>query len=111
MLDQYGADYKEYERILQLYIEPVLSQLAKNKNQKIIWLNQLPTIDFWVGNLKDNVDIFSEKIHKYNLILRRVFRYGSHSDFTHLQLIIHLEHFLMLNTERIGLSEWCAKFR
>ena len=79
MLHIYGADYKEYERKLQTEIEPILNQLAKETNHpEIIWLNQFPTNDFWAPNTKSNADIFSEKIHQYNLILQRVFRYNTY---------------------------------
>ena len=72
MLHMYGADYKGYERKLQTDIKPILNQWAEKTNHlKVIWLNQFPTNDF----LTRQRDVFSEKIHRYNIILRRVFRY------------------------------------
>ena len=86
MLQSNGADYKEYERMLKMEIAPILNQLIGKMKMKsfintsvvshpqIIWLNQFSTTDFWGANGQHNVDIFSEKINQYNLILRRVFK-------------------------------------
>ena len=76
MLEEFGADYKEYERKLREMAEPILSQLSQpNNHRKVVWLNQFPTNDFWAPNKQHNTDIYSEKIHQYNLIIPRVFRY------------------------------------
>jgi hypothetical protein len=75
MLTYNGADYKKYERKLQ-EIKQVLDELVHNNDgPKIIWLNQYPTIDVWAKNGEAEVDVYTEKIHQYNLILRRVFLY------------------------------------
>ena len=74
MLTYNGADYKKYEHKLQ-EIKQVLNELVhKNSRPKIIWLNQFPTIDFWAKNGESDVDVYTEKVHQYNLILLRVFR-------------------------------------
>ena len=86
MLKENGASYQEYENSLR-DIEPILSKLAiSNLNttsdlirRKVVWLNQFPTVDSFSGNDEDNTDIFRDKVHKYSLIVRRVFRYYSYS--------------------------------
>ena len=83
MLTRKGSDYKEYQRRLQQEIEPLLSLIANKRSSldssvdypKIIWLNQFPIVDFWGEIISTNTDIFTEKVHRYNLILRQVFRY------------------------------------
>jgi len=83
MLKLNGANYQEYENKLR-EIEPVLNKLAIHFNtrspdllwRKVVWLNQFPTVDNFSGNKEHNTDIFSDKMHKYNLIIRRVFRYA-----------------------------------
>lgn len=79
MLEANGADYKEYEHKLQVQIEPLLSRLANSNskgfsNRQVLWLNQFATNDFWGPNKNTNVDIYSEKIHRYNLIVQRIFK-------------------------------------
>ena len=67
-----GADHMKYQQLLR-DSESILAQLV-HPRPKIIWLNQFPTFDFWAENGLNAVDIYAEKIHRYNLILRRVFR-------------------------------------
>ena len=82
MLATNGADYTEYQRMLQ-EIEPMLTLISNKSSSfaslvnhpKIIWLNQFPIFDFWGHINSTNTDIYAEKVHHYNLILRQVFRY------------------------------------
>jgi hypothetical protein len=71
MLKLFGADYQLFEqRLLQL--KPLLNQLA-DISQKVIWIDQYPTIDFFAANHATNAQIESNKIHHYNLIAKRIF--------------------------------------
>ena len=100
MLQLNGANYQEYENKLR-DIEPILSKLAiSNFNtssdwiwHRVVWLNQFSTVDSFSGNNEHNTDIFSDKMHKYNSIVRRVFRYNTLMFMIHFsrhKLIIHL---------------------
>lgn len=71
MVVEKGTNYKDYQLKLE-EVERILS--LDNNRPKIIWLYQYPTIDFWGSNDAGNAIIFADKIHQYNLILRRVFR-------------------------------------
>ena len=71
MLKIFGADYRLFEeRLLQL--RPLLNRLANTS--RVIWIDQYPTIDFFADNNATNAQIESNKIHRYNLIVRRVFK-------------------------------------
>ncbi|XP_046457567.1 N-acetylneuraminate 9-O-acetyltransferase-like [Daphnia pulex] len=65
-----GADQHQlYQKRLK-ELAPILDQLANVSH--IIWLNQYPTLEFY-GNIGVlNTDIHSEKIHHYNLAIRRI---------------------------------------
>lgn len=79
MLVSNGADYKLYKSRLE-EIKPFLNQLASGGNttdkRKIFWLNQFPTVDFWGPIHGNNDDIYADKIHQYNSILKNVLRYA-----------------------------------
>lgn len=70
MIQSEGTDQHQlYQKKLK-ELAPVLDQLANVSH--IIWLNQFPTLEFY-GNIGElNTDIHSEKIHHYNLAIRRI---------------------------------------
>ena len=73
MLVSNGDDYVNYRNVLQNDVKPVLNRLLNSPichRRKIIWLNQFPTVDFW----DRKGEIYADKIHRYNLILRGVVR-------------------------------------
>ena len=77
MLVSNGDDYVNYRNVLQNDVKPVLDRLLNSsipQRPKVIWLNQFPTVDFWVENGANNAEIYAGKIHRYNLILRGVLR-------------------------------------
>ncbi len=66
-----SINFDEFKaRLTQL--EPIVRQVAK-KN-KVVWLNQYPVIDSF-GPLNSLHDVFSEKVHRYNLETKRILRY------------------------------------
>lgn len=69
MLQSEGADHLLYQEKLKK-LAPILGQLA-NVSQ-VVWLNQFPTVEFYGNTDGHNTDIHSEKIHHYNLAVRRI---------------------------------------
>jgi hypothetical protein len=63
-------DVYSYERNMTR-LGPVLRRLAQVSN--VIWWNQYPTIDMYAKPLGKE-DIFSETLHLYNNIAKRVLR-------------------------------------
>ena len=73
MLDANGTEnFQEFkERLTQL--EPIISRVMA-KGNKVVWLNQYPAIDSF-GPLNTYNDVYSEKIHHYNLATKRILRF------------------------------------
>ncbi|XP_032798078.2 N-acetylneuraminate 9-O-acetyltransferase isoform X2 [Daphnia magna] len=71
-------EYNVYQHKLKV-INPILGQLAKGS--QVIWLNQYPMLTFYggmpYGGVNDSDIILSEKAHRYNKDIRRIF--GNHS--------------------------------
>ena len=71
MISDYKMDEHSYERNITRLV-PVLRRLAQVSH--VIWWNQYPTIDVHGKTWGDLVNIFSEKLHLYNVIAKRVLR-------------------------------------
>ena len=62
---------QRYEKQL-LYIKETLQRLPKHT--KIVWLNQYPLIEKYAENGQHSTKIYSEKMLRYNLAARRIFK-------------------------------------
>ena len=69
MTSVYRMSEHAFERNLTL-LEPVLKRLAQVSH--VLWWNQFSTIDTFGSSSGDKARIYSEKLHVYNDIARRV---------------------------------------
>jgi hypothetical protein len=71
MLDANGpVNFEKFkERLTEL--KPIIRRVAKEN--KVVWLNQYPAIDSF-GPINSCKDVFSEKIHQYNLETKRILK-------------------------------------
>jgi hypothetical protein len=69
MTGVYPMSEHAFERNLTL-MEPVLRRLAQVSD--VLWWNQFPTIDTFGSSSGDKARIYSEKLHVYNNIAKRV---------------------------------------
>ncbi len=71
MLIGNGAlNFEQYKGNLTA-LQPLLNHLTKKS--RVIWLNQYPTIDSF-DTLNGHPEVYSEKIHHYNLATERILR-------------------------------------
>ncbi len=71
MLDGNGSvNFEQYMQNLTV-LKPKLDQITKMS--EVIWLNQYPSIDLF-GPLNSHLEIFSEKIHHYNMATEQILR-------------------------------------
>lgn len=81
--------HQQFTRQLEDEIGPLLKRLALN-NTRVIWLNQYPSIDFDFRLDKRYSLIYTQIIHHYNLIARRIFRLVNPNQFNSFNFIQYL---------------------
>jgi hypothetical protein len=55
-------------------LAPILQRIASTSTS-VIWMRQSPVIDFFGSSESHNTDVFSSKIHQFNVESERILRY------------------------------------
>ena len=63
---------ESYEKKLVVLVKELVSI---SKLTKVVWLNQYPLVEKYAENGQHSTIVHSEKMHRYNLAARRIFKY------------------------------------